>query len=198
LANIDADVGWSADVDLRGGQEDRHADVDQQAALDLAHHLAFDLVALALLGDDEFPAADAVSLTLADLNRAVFAFDFFEQDLDGVADLDFFGIVEFVLIEDAFGLQPDVDEKVVASPADDLALKDAAVGKVADGFAQQVFHVTVGHGLAKGLGDHGFGFLVFNAELCNEVLINHKERGFLTLVDLSASASPNETDHGPR
>jgi aminoglycoside phosphotransferase (APT) family kinase protein len=29
----------------RGGQEDRHADVDEQAALDLAHDLALDDVA---------------------------------------------------------------------------------------------------------------------------------------------------------
>ena len=42
LADVVADVGRAADVDLAGGQEDVDADVDQQAALDLAGDLARD------------------------------------------------------------------------------------------------------------------------------------------------------------
>src|SRR5262249_54841221 len=45
--DVVADVAGAADVDLRGGEEDRHADIDEQAALDLAHHGAFHLRALA-------------------------------------------------------------------------------------------------------------------------------------------------------
>src|SRR5690606_26246209 len=52
LADVDADVARAADVDLRGGEEDRHADVDEQAALDLPHHAALDGVALLVLADD--------------------------------------------------------------------------------------------------------------------------------------------------
>src|SRR5690606_33276925 len=48
LAKILADIARSADINLGCGQEDRHADVDQQAALDLAHALAFDDIAFLL------------------------------------------------------------------------------------------------------------------------------------------------------
>ncbi len=40
LVDVVADVGGPADVDLAGGQEDVDADIDQQAALDLAGDLA--------------------------------------------------------------------------------------------------------------------------------------------------------------
>jgi hypothetical protein len=44
-----ADVVGTADVDLAGGQEDRHADIDEQAALDLPHAGALDGVAFGLV-----------------------------------------------------------------------------------------------------------------------------------------------------
>ena len=62
LVDEDADVGRTADIDLRCGQEDGHADIDEQAALDFPHDGAFDFVAFVVLGDDAFPAADAVGL----------------------------------------------------------------------------------------------------------------------------------------
>ena len=71
LADELADVARAADVDLAGGQEDRHADVDEQAALDLALHDAPDLVALVVLLDDALPAADAVGLALGEQRRVV-------------------------------------------------------------------------------------------------------------------------------
>src|SRR5262249_48649758 len=42
LIDIIGDVGRPPDVDLAGGEEDVDSDVDQQAALDLAGHLALD------------------------------------------------------------------------------------------------------------------------------------------------------------
>src|SRR5439155_24114151 len=61
------DFAGAADVDLTGGKEDRHADVDQQAALDLLGDFAGDRVALLLGLHDGFPVDDAISLALADL-----------------------------------------------------------------------------------------------------------------------------------
>ena len=80
-----------ADIHLAGGEEDRHADVHQQAALDLLGDFAGDGVAFLLGLHDGFPVDDAISLALADLHQTGVAFDVFEKDADFVADLYVFG-----------------------------------------------------------------------------------------------------------
>ncbi len=82
-----ADFAGPADVHLAGGKEDRHADVHQQAALDLLGDLAGDGVALLLGLHDRFPVDDAISFALADLHQTGVAFDVFEEDANFVADL---------------------------------------------------------------------------------------------------------------
>src|SRR5439155_12075620 len=57
-ADVFADVGGAADIDLAGGQEHVHADVDQQAPLDLAIDHAGDDVTLVDLRHDVFPLLD--------------------------------------------------------------------------------------------------------------------------------------------
>ena len=49
------DVGWAANIDLAGGQEDVDTDIDQQTALDLARDASLDHVAFVVLGDDHLP-----------------------------------------------------------------------------------------------------------------------------------------------
>ncbi len=82
VADVVRDVGRTADVDLRGRQEDRHADVDEQPALDLAHDAAGDGVAFVVLGDDLLPAADAVRLALGEDDKAAVVLDGLEEHLD--------------------------------------------------------------------------------------------------------------------
>src|SRR5207244_4007702 len=55
LADVVANVRRAADIDLRGGEEDVDADVDEQAALDLAGDDAGDDIAFLVLGADVFP-----------------------------------------------------------------------------------------------------------------------------------------------
>src|SRR5262249_37800634 len=55
-ADVLVDIRGPSDVDLAGGQEDGHTDIDQQATLDLSRDLAGDLLALLALGHDHFPA----------------------------------------------------------------------------------------------------------------------------------------------
>src|SRR5207253_9518327 len=121
-----ADLAGAADVDLAGGEEDRHADVDEQAALDLLSDLAGNGVAFLLGLHDGFPVDDAISLALADLHQTGVAFHVFQQDAHLVAGLDVFRFVELAALEDAFGLQAQLDDEVVAGHAADLALDDAA------------------------------------------------------------------------
>src|SRR5690606_33363237 len=65
------DVAGTTDADLAGWQEGRHADVDQQAALDLLGNLAAYGVAFLMLGDDGSPVHLAVSLALGQADDAV-------------------------------------------------------------------------------------------------------------------------------
>ena len=125
-----ADFAGPADVHLASGKEDRHADVDEQAALDLLGDLAGDRVAFLLGLHDGFPVDDAISLALADLHQTGVAFDVFEQDADFVADLDVFGLVEFAAFENAFALESQLDDEIIAGHAGDFALDDRAGSEV--------------------------------------------------------------------
>ena len=85
LIDVIGDVGRAADVDLAGRQEDVDADIDQQAALDLAGDLALDDVAFVIAGDDHLPGAHPVRLLARQDDLAGLVFHALEQDLDAVA-----------------------------------------------------------------------------------------------------------------
>ena len=87
LVDVVGDVRRPADVHLRGGQEDVDADVDEQAALDLARDQAGDDVAFLVLGDDVFPFLLPLGLAVAQDDGAGFVLDGVEQHFDLVADL---------------------------------------------------------------------------------------------------------------
>src|SRR5262249_56694222 len=87
LVNVVGDVGRPADVDLGGGQEDVDADVDQQAALDLAGDQAGDDVAFLVLGDDVLPLLLPLGLAVAQHDGAGLVLDGVDEHLDLVADL---------------------------------------------------------------------------------------------------------------
>src|SRR5262249_4909009 len=113
LVDVVADVGRTADVDLRGRQEDVDADVDQQAALDLARHQPADDVALLVAGDDVLPLLLAAGLAVAEDDGARLVLDGVEQDLDLVADVGRVDAVVAVVVpllkgDDAFALVADV------------------------------------------------------------------------------------------
>ena len=69
-ADVVADVGRAADVDLAGRQEDVDADVDQQAALDLPRDRAGDDVAFLDGLHDLHPGLDLLGLALAEDDHA--------------------------------------------------------------------------------------------------------------------------------
>src|SRR5690606_24669086 len=81
LADPVADVAGAADVDLRRGQEHGHADVDEEAALDLAQHEALDAVAFLVRLDDVLPAANAIRLALAEKDVALGVLDALDEAL---------------------------------------------------------------------------------------------------------------------
>src|SRR5262249_26153565 len=87
LADEHADVGRAADVDLAGGQENVHADVDEQTALDLAGDDAGNGVAFLVLAGVAVPFLLPLGLAVAEHQGAAFVLDRFEQHLDLIARL---------------------------------------------------------------------------------------------------------------
>src|SRR5262249_6514376 len=108
-ADVVADVGRTADVHLAGGQEDVDADVDEQAALDLAGDHAADDIALLVPVDDRLPLLLPFGLPVRQHDRARLVLDRFEEDLHLIAGLRDDDLVESLVIplserNDALGL----------------------------------------------------------------------------------------------
>ena len=82
LIDVIGDVGGTADVNLAGGQEDVDADVDQQAALDLAGDASLDDVPFVIAGDDHLPRSHPVRLLAREDDLAGLVLHALEQDLD--------------------------------------------------------------------------------------------------------------------
>ena len=168
------DVARTSDVHLAGGQEHRHADVDQQAALDLPHALAFDDVAFGSGSQDLFPSTDAIGLSLREHDRAAFVFGVLEQDLDFVSGLEIDGaVVEFGLGDEAFALEADVDHDEVAGEVDDLATENGAGGETVHVLAEQRVHVAIRDVIAEGGAEKRFGLEIFDPEVFNKVVVDH-------------------------
>ena len=111
-ADVVADVGRAADVDLAGRQEDVHADVDQQPALDLPRGHAGDDVALVDGLHHLQPGLDLFGLPLAQgdhaagiVHQAVDVFHVLDEDFDLGAGLgQLLALFPLVAEDDAFAL----------------------------------------------------------------------------------------------
>ncbi len=157
------DVRRPADVDLAGGQEGVDADVDQQAALDLAGDLAGDDVPFAVLGDDALPGPHPVGLLAREDDLAGVVVHPFEQDLDLVAGLGgLLAVFPLVERDEPFGLVADVDDHLVANNLDDPAGDDAA-GLDPPAIAEEFVHV-----------EFFLGVHVGDVEFAEQVSIYHK------------------------
>ena len=117
-AEVNRHVGRSADVHLAGRQEDRHADVHQQAALDLARDAALDDVALLVLAEDAFPAFDAVRLALRQKHQPAVVLDGFQEDVDLGARLGLCRGIELFERDAALALEAHVNHRVAADHTD--------------------------------------------------------------------------------
>ena len=166
LADEDADVAGTSDIHLRGGEEDRDTDVDEQAALDLAGGPALDDVAFIVGIENALPTTNAVGLALGEFDDAGFVFEIFEEDLDHVTDAEFVEVVELALVDESFGLQTHIDDGIVAGLADDLAIENLASAVLLDFRGQEGLHVGFGY---AGGGDLRF----VESDIGNEIVINH-------------------------
>ncbi len=117
-----------AQRDLAPGKERLDAvEVDDDTALDLAHEPAFDHLAGVGGVLDAIPDLDEVGALLGEDDQAVLVLHLLEEDLDLVTDLDALESRELVRLDDALGLETDVDEHfgrrdLEHTPTDDLSL----------------------------------------------------------------------------
>ena len=59
---------------------------------------------------------------LGEDDHAFFVFEFFDQDIDFIADFDGFDVVEFIAGDDAFAFVADVHEDFLGADFDDRSL----------------------------------------------------------------------------
>ena len=133
FADVVADVVRPADIDLAGRQEHVDADVDQQAALDLAGDLAGDDVALVDGLHDLHPLFDLLGLALAEDDHAAIVLPARSTSSTSSTRTRMtcrrsragrVALFPFVAGDDAFALVADVDEDEVVVDAKDFAFDD--------------------------------------------------------------------------
>ena len=174
LVDVLADIGRPADVDLRGGQKDRHADVDQHTALDLPHHAALDPIAFLGRGHDPLPVENAIGLAFRDDYRARVGFDRLEQDVDLVAYVNLAGIFPFMYVDDAFALQPDVEHHVSPDDVDHAALHNGVGLERADAVGHGLLDGVLVEALAEYLRQLGVEIILGDFNVADQNRVNHE------------------------
>ena len=129
VADVLLEILGNDDVDLRGGQESFHADVDEQAALDDGFDLAVDGAAFVADGEDALPVLLEFGLFLREDNHALFVLELLDQDVDLIADFDGFDVVKLGAGDDAFTLIADVHQDFLGADFDDGAFDDITGSK---------------------------------------------------------------------
>ena len=178
LTAVRVDVLGTSNIDLAGGQEHVHADVDQQTALDLLENLALDDVPFLVGADDLFPLANAVGLPLGEQDQSELIFDFFEQDRDLLTrDRWFVGVGPFVERDDPFALVANVDQNFFAFDPHDRPFEYRV--DIVAGVPQVVLGdqcLFGGFGVGQRQPQRGFEFRITNIEFPQQIPIDHTEK----------------------
>jgi hypothetical protein len=129
VADVLGEVLGGADVDLRGREKSLDADIDQQTAFDDGFDFAGDGAALIADGEDALPVFLELGFFLGEDDHALFVFEFFDEDIDFVAELDGFDVFEFVGGDDALAFIADVHQDFFGADFDDVTFDNIASGK---------------------------------------------------------------------
>src|SRR5205809_551841 len=140
VADVTLKVPGRNDINLRGREERFHADIDKQAAFDNGFDLAGDGAPFVADGENLVPVFLELSLFLRQDDHAVLVFEFLNQDVDLIADLDGFDVFKFVGGNGAFAFVADVHEDFLGADFDDGAFDDFACGKAFIALLQGFFH----------------------------------------------------------
>jgi hypothetical protein len=148
-ADVVADVGQPANIDLRRVQKDVDADVDEPATLDLARHLTRDNIAFLVLLDDHFPFFLPLGLALRKNDGASLILDSVEQHLNVIADVGRLDLVIAFVVplvdrDDPFTFVADNDDDVVAEKVGDATVNDLIDLEFLRFRGKPIFNVAVG------------------------------------------------------
>ena len=138
-AHVGLEVADPAEVDERGGEEAPQPDVEDEAALDHLDDRALDDAVLLLDLLDRAPRALVLGTLLGEDQAAVLVFLLEHERLELVVERDDLVRVDVVADrelarrDDAFGLEADVEQHLVAVDLDDTAGDDVAVVELDDG-----------------------------------------------------------------
>src|SRR5262249_48298843 len=116
-------------VDLGRRQERFHSDVDDETAFDDRLDLAGYGAALVADGQDPLPILFELRLFLGEHDHALAVLQFFDEDVDLVADLDGFDVGEFVGGNDSFGFVADVHQDFFGADFNNGTFDYVASGK---------------------------------------------------------------------
>src|SRR5439155_19353320 len=104
ISDVLREVLRSGDINLGGGQKSFDPDVHEQATFDYALDFPGYGPALVADGEDAFPIFLELGLFLGEDDHALLVFEFFNQDIDFVADFNGFDVFKFVGGDDALAL----------------------------------------------------------------------------------------------
>jgi len=130
LAHEFAEVFRGIDVDLGGGQEGFHPDVDSQTPLDDTFDHALDGFAGFAEFDDFVPILLLSRFLAGKDHEAVLVFQAFEEDFNLLADGQIVRGAEFAQIDGAFGFVADVDHDFARATFDDAAFDDGSLTEI--------------------------------------------------------------------
>src|SRR5436190_13033611 len=128
VADVLHEVLGRKHVDLGGRQEGFDADVDEQAAFDDGFDLAGNSAALIADGEDALPVLLKFSFFLGEDDHALFVFEFFDQDINLVADFDGFDVFKFIGGDDALAFVANVHKDFFGAYFDDGSPDDITGG----------------------------------------------------------------------
>ncbi len=140
VAHESGEILGRDDVDLRGRQKRFDTDVDQQPPLDHGLDFAGDRAALVANGEDAIPVLLEFGFFLGEDNHAVLVLQFFDQDIDLVADLDGFDVLKFIGRDHSLALVTDIDQDLFGAHFNDGSFDDFAGCEAHCALLQGFFH----------------------------------------------------------
>jgi len=128
------DVGYAAKRDLGSGQErvDPH-EIDRHATLDLPLDAPLHGTVVVEGVLDLLPDAEEIRLLLREDDDAFLILEALEEDIDGIAHLNFVRIRELFERDGSFGLEADIQDDVRLRLSDDLRGDDLTFGDATEG-----------------------------------------------------------------
>ena len=130
----------SGDINLGGGQKSFDPDVHEQATFDYALDFPGYGPALVADGEDAFPIFLELGLFLGEDDHALLVFEFFNQDIDFVADFNGFDVFKFVGGDDTLALIADVHEDFLGTDFNNGTLNNFARRKTHGALPHGFFH----------------------------------------------------------